>query len=144
MCAYRFCKAVTATALALIAGALIGGCATTQSITYASAEQPHSSNPVMEYKHVIITANSFAASSVLQRFYAMYPNHKYQVVAIEKVNKNHWPLLFGLGGGIVLGLLTDKGEGEGLYTGLPIGAIIGYFIGEIYRHTYVITYVERE
>jgi hypothetical protein len=121
------------------------GCATTHSITFASAEQPdRDSGSVMVYKHVAIKIRSFD-SSVLERFYAMYPNHKYQVVAYEKVNKKYWMPMLGIGGGLVLGLFGSIGDGgEGFLIGLPIGALIGSIVGYFMDGTYyVITYVER-
>jgi len=123
------------------------GCATTHSITFASAEQPDrgGNGPIMKYKHVAIKVRSHD-SSVLERFYATHPNHKYQVVAYEKVNKIYWAPYLGGAGGLLTGLIggvAGKGGG-GFVIGLPIGLLIGSLIGYSYDGTYyVITYVER-
>jgi len=120
------------------------GCATTHSITFASAEQPDRANgPVMTYKHVAIKIRSHD-SSVLERFYAMYPNHKYQVVAYEKVNKKYWMPMLGIGGGLLFGLIGSGGGEGGFFIGVPIGALIGSIVGYFMDGTYyVITYTER-
>jgi hypothetical protein len=61
---------------------------------------------------------------VLQRFYSEYPSDKYEVVAIEKYNKNALPFTLTLGGGL-------------------LGGMVGGVIGNHYRVNYVVTYVER-
>jgi len=120
-----------------------GGCATTHSITFASAEQPHRDMPIMEYKHVAIRVRS-GNSSVLERFYAMYPSHKYQVVAYERVSKKYWMPLLGSGGGLLFGLIGSAGGGEGFAIGFPMGVLIGSIVGWFMDGTYyVVTYVER-
>jgi len=119
------------------------GCATTHSIAFASAEQPNRDGS--RYKHVAIKIRSHD-SSVLERFYAMYPNHKYQVVAYEKVNKIYWGPMLGVGGGLLFGLIGSGsgGGGGGFLIGLPIGALIGSIVGYFKDGTYyVITYAER-
>jgi len=118
------------------------GCATTHSITFASAEQPDRDG--LKYKHVAIKVTS-RDNSVLERFYATHHNRNYQVVAYEKVSKTYWTPILSACGGLLIGSIGGgMGENAGFGIGLSIGALIGGIIGYFSDGTYyVITYAER-
>jgi len=131
-------------AMLLAFGLVFSGCTITRSVAFTSVPQPAG-----EYRFVTITERS-TVSSVLQRFFEMYPSNRYQVIAIEEMTRGWVPAVaaaggFLLGAGIGSAMAGDDDDGAiiAAAVGLPLG-VLGYIIGDNFQRTFLITFVERE
>ncbi|GAB6391666.1 MAG: hypothetical protein MdMp014T_1039 [Treponematales bacterium] len=143
-----FCGLAVVLMAAMLVLSGFAGCASTQSISFTSAQLPAG-----ELKYVELAAAAKSGmGTVLQRFYAQYPADKYVVVSCEKQSKDYLPVLAGLAGGalgavIFLPIAFDSSDfGEGMavaVAGVGFSVPIGTMIGTAYKDKWVIAYTER-